>query len=61
LSVAAITYYVVGLIGYAVKALHARGYDVDFELIEGLSIPIVLVLIGTVTYFLKQRVTHELG
>lgn len=60
LSVAAITYYVVGLIGYAAKALHARGYGVDFELVEGLSIPIVLLLIGAGTYFLKHRVTRNL-
>jgi uncharacterized membrane-anchored protein len=60
LSVAAITYYVVGLIGYAAKALHARGYKVDYEWVEGLSIPIVLVLIGAGTYFLKHRVTRHL-
>ena len=61
LSVAAITYYVVGLIGYAAKALHARGYGIDYEFVEGLSIPIVLVLIGAGTYFLKHRVTHDLS
>ena len=60
LSVAAITYYVVGLIGYAAKALHARGYNVDYEWVEGLSIPVVLVLIGAGTYFLKHRVTQDL-
>jgi len=59
LSVAAITYYVVGLIGYAAKALHQRGYNVDYEWVEGLSIPIVLVLIGTGTYLLKHRVTRH--
>jgi uncharacterized membrane-anchored protein len=59
LSVAAITYYVVGLIGYAAKALHARGYDIDYEWVEGLSIPIVLVMIGVGTYLLKRRVAHE--
>jgi uncharacterized membrane-anchored protein len=60
LSVAAITYYVVGLIGYAAKALHARGYKIDYEWVEGVSIPIVLVLIGAGTYFLKHRVTKNL-
>ena len=60
LSVAAITYYVVGLIGYAAKALHARGYKVDYEWVEGLSIPIVLVLIGAGTYLLKHRVARHL-
>jgi uncharacterized membrane-anchored protein len=61
LSVAAITYYVVGLIGYGAKALHARGYDIDYEWVEGLSIPIVLVLIGAATFLLKHRATRHLG
>ena len=60
LSVAAITYYVVGLIGYGAKALHARGFDVDYEWIEGISIPIVLILIGAGTYILKHRVKRQL-
>lgn len=60
LSVAAITYYVVGLIGYGARALHARGFNVEFEWVEGLSIPIVLLLIGVGTYFLKHRATRHL-
>jgi uncharacterized membrane-anchored protein len=60
LSVAAITYYVVGLIGYAAKGLHSRGYKIDYEWVEGLSIPIVLVLVGAGTYFLKHRLTKNL-
>jgi uncharacterized membrane-anchored protein len=60
LSVVAITYYVVGLIGYGAKALHARGYGVDYEWVEGMSIPLVLVLIGTVTYLAKHRVRRHL-
>lgn len=58
LSVAAITYYVVGLIGYAAKALHAGGIALDYELIEGLSIPVVLVVIALVTRRLKRRAVH---
>jgi len=61
LSIAAITYYVVGLIGYVAKALHARGFNIDYEWVEGLSIPIVLVLIGAGTYLLKHRVNRQLG
>lgn len=60
LSVAAITYYVVGLIGYAAKAVHSRGYKIDYEWVEGLSIPIVLLLVGGGTYFLKHRLTKNL-
>lgn len=44
LSVAAVTYYVVGLVGYAAKALRQVGIDIDPELVMGISIPIVALL-----------------
>jgi uncharacterized membrane-anchored protein len=44
LSVAAITYYVVGLIGYAAKGLHAAGVPISPEISMAVSIPIVLAL-----------------
>ena len=43
LSIAAVTYYVVGLIGYAAKGLGAFGVSVKPELVMGLSIPLVLL------------------
>lgn len=43
LSIAAVTYYVVGLIGYAAKGLSAFGIAVSPELVMGLSIPLVLL------------------
>ncbi|WP_330889318.1 DUF3422 domain-containing protein [Ferrovibrio sp.] len=45
LSVAAITYYVVGLVGYAAQTLHALGAPVDKEIAVGAAIPIVAVLV----------------
>lgn len=44
LSVAAVTYYVVGLLGYAAKGLHALGLHVSPELVMAASIPVVLAL-----------------
>ncbi len=41
LSVAAITYYVVGLVGYAAQALHAVGVPVNKEMAIGIAIPVV--------------------
>ena len=41
LSVAAITYYTVGLVGYVAKAVKAAGLPVDVSLVTGISIPIV--------------------
>lgn len=46
LSIAAVTYYIVGLVGYAVKGAKPLGLDINPELAMGLSIPLVLVLTG---------------
>lgn len=43
LSVAAISYYVVGLIGYIAKAINAAGVAVNTDIITGVAIPIVAV------------------
>jgi len=44
LSVAAISYYVVGLIGYIAKATKAAGAAVNPDIVTGVAIPIVAVL-----------------
>jgi uncharacterized membrane-anchored protein len=46
LSVAAISYYIVGILSYAFKALKATGLKFDPDLFIGLSIPIVIVLVA---------------
>lgn len=43
LSVAAITYYTVGLVGYAAKGLKTAGVHLEPELITGIAIPVVAV------------------
>jgi uncharacterized membrane-anchored protein len=43
LSVAAITYYAAGLLGYAAKGAKAAGAPIDAELTVGLAIPFVLL------------------
>lgn len=45
LSVAAISYYIVGLVLYAAKALHGAGLRVDAELAAGIAIPVVVPLV----------------
>jgi uncharacterized membrane-anchored protein len=45
LSVAAITYYMVGLVGYAAQALHAAGLPVDKEIAIGVAIPVVALAV----------------
>ncbi|HHL45846.1 MAG TPA: DUF3422 domain-containing protein [Gammaproteobacteria bacterium] len=46
LSIAAISYYVAGLIGYLAKAGKAAGLPLQPELVVGISIPVVVVLIA---------------
>ena len=41
LSAAAITYYVVGLVGYVAKGLKALGWPVDPDVAMAFSIPLV--------------------
>jgi len=45
LSVAAITYYVVGLVGHLAQALHAAGLPVDKEIATGVAIPVVALAV----------------
>ncbi len=46
LSIAAVTYYVVGLIGHLAEGLHASGLPVQPAIAMGLSIPVVAVLMA---------------
>ncbi len=43
LSVAAISYYVAGLVGYLAKAAKAAGAPVDADLVVGIAVPLVAV------------------
>jgi uncharacterized membrane-anchored protein len=56
LSIAAITYYVVGLIGYLAKGLKAVGWKVDYEIVMAASIPIVVVLIAYGVHHVREAV-----
>ncbi len=59
LSVAAITYYVVGLIAYVVKALSRAGMRIEPEVATGLSIPVVLVLVAYGLRRVHSRIITE--
>jgi uncharacterized membrane-anchored protein len=61
LSVAAISYYVVGLVGYAAKALKASGVHIDAELVMGISVPIVVVLVALGIRNIRKHLQHEGG
>ncbi len=46
LSVAAVTYYIVGLIGYAARAARAAGLPLNPDLTMGISIPFVIAAVA---------------
>jgi uncharacterized membrane-anchored protein len=58
LSLAAIVYYVVGLVGYAAKALRAGGVPVDADLTVGVALPVVAVVM-LLALRRARRALHE--
>lgn len=57
LSVAAVTYYIVGLVSYAVKGLKPLGLDVNPEIAMAASIPVVLCLAALRIRHLRRNAT----
>jgi uncharacterized membrane-anchored protein len=55
LSLAAIVYYLAGLVGYGAKALKAAGLPLSPDLVTGLSVP--LLALGT--WWVLRRVHHR--
>lgn len=58
LSVAAVTYYIVGLIGYAAKGLKAGGLELNTDLVTGVSIVLVAVLTAIGLRRVRKSVAH---
>jgi uncharacterized membrane-anchored protein len=55
LSIAAISYYVVGLLGYGLKGLKSAGVHLDVELAMALSIPVVVVAVWWTLHRVKRH------
>ena len=55
LSIAAISYYVVGLLGYGMKGLKSTGVHLDVELAMGLSIPVVVIAVWWTLHRVKRH------
>lgn len=55
LSVVVITYYALGLIGYALSALTSLGVHVDVHVIQGLALPVVLAIVWGGLYLVRRR------
>lgn len=58
LSVVVLSYYLVGLISYAAKALNKLGLPLNPDLVAGLAIPVVLGLVALGVRRLKQNLAH---
>lgn len=56
LSVAAITYYVVGLVAYGAKGLQSAGLRVAPDLLAGVAIPVVAVMVALALRRARRRV-----
>ena len=59
LSVAAITYYVVGLVGYLAKGAQKFGWPVSAELTVGAAVPVVALAVWWSLRRLHQRIGHH--
>ena len=59
LSIAAITYYVVSLIGYMVKAGKSYGWPLSPELSMGLAAPIVAIILFVASRRMKKALAKE--
>ncbi len=58
LSVVAISYYVLGILGYGLKGIEAAGVPVDATLIVGISVPVVLFLLARAVARLRRFATR---
>lgn len=58
LSIAAITYYGVGLVAYGAKALKAAGLHIDTDVAVGVGIPVVGLLVALALRRARQRIHH---
>ncbi len=58
LSVAAITYYIVGLVGYLAKGLKAGGAGVDPDVAAAIAIPLVAIAVALGVRRIRRRITR---
>jgi uncharacterized membrane-anchored protein len=61
LSVAAISYYVVGLVAYAARAGEAAGLHIPHDLAVGLAIPVVVLGVWFLVRRVRRHISSESG
>ena len=55
LSIAAVTYYIVGLVGHAAEGLHAAGIAVVPDIAMAVSIPVVAIVVALALHRVRRR------
>jgi uncharacterized membrane-anchored protein len=60
LSVAAISYYVAGLVGYAAKGLNSAGINLDPDIAVAVSVPVVVLLFYWAMRRARSRLLEDL-
>jgi uncharacterized membrane-anchored protein len=58
LSIAAVSYYIVGLVGYLAKGTKALGLGVDAELVQALSVPLVVLAVALTVRRIRRMVAR---
>ncbi|GFG55214.1 DUF3422 family protein [Mycolicibacterium agri] len=56
LSIAAISYYIVGLVGYLAKGLKSVGLPIDDTLTAALAIPVAVLLVWHTVHRVRRHV-----
>ena len=59
ISIAAITYYVVGVLGYVLSALEKAGLDFDVTIAKGIAVPIVIAIAAVGIWRIRRSVEHR--
>lgn len=60
LSVVVLSYYLIGIVGYGLKAAKAAGYAISVELITGITIPIVVIAVFFGVRRLRRRMVKKI-
>ena len=54
-----LSYYLLGIVGYGLKAAKAAGYAINVELITGIAIPVILTIVYFGVKRLRRRVKNK--
>ena len=59
LSIAGVTYYGVGLVGYLAKPLPLASWNVDLVIVKAASVPVIAFLVWVAIRSVKRQIARE--